>query len=60
LAQLSVLGLQLDIITCVTQSNELSKAWQLQPSVMAEAFRLPLKDELSSQYFNVFKEGKLC
>ena len=60
LAQLSVLGLQLDIITCVTQSHELSQTWQLQPSVMAEVFRLPLKDELSSQYFNVFKEGKLC
>ena len=60
LAQLSALGLELEIITCATQSNELSAAWGLQPAVMAEAFRLPCKGELASQYFNLFKEDKPC
>ena len=60
LVQLSALGLELEIITCATQSNELSAAWGLQPAVMAEAFRLPCKGELASQYFNLFKEDKPC
>lgn len=60
LAQLSVLGLQLNTITCATQSNELGQAWRFQPNVMAEAFRLPFKGELASQYFSVFKEDPSC
>ena len=60
LAQLSVLGLQLNTITCATQSHELGQAWRFQTSLMAEAFRLPFKGELASQYFNVFKEDPSC
>ena len=60
LAQLKVLGLQPNAITCASQMDELGQAWGLQPGVMAEAFRLPCMDELASHYFNVFKENKPC
>ena len=60
LAQLKVLGLQPNAITCASQMDELGQAWGLQPGVMAEAFRWPCKDELVSHYFNVFKENKPC
>ena len=59
-AQLKVLGLQPDAIHCASQMDELEEAWGLQPGVMAEAFRLPCKDELASHYFNLFKEDKAC
>jgi hypothetical protein len=59
-AQFNALDLQLEAITCVSQSNELGEAWGLLPSLMAEAFRLPYKDELASQYFNVFEADKPC
>jgi hypothetical protein len=38
----------------------LGEAWNLLPGLMAEAFRLPYKDELASQYFNVFEADKPC
>ena len=60
LAQLNALDLQPDAITCSSQMNELGQAWGLQPGVMAEAFRLPHRDELSGHYFNLFKEDKPC
>jgi len=60
LAQLKVLGLQPNAITCASQMDELGQTWGLQPGVMAEAFRLPCMDELASHYFNVFKENKPC
>ena len=59
-AQLMALDLQPDAIHCASQMDELEEAWGLQPGVMAEAFRLPCKDELASHYFNVFKEDKAC
>jgi hypothetical protein len=59
-AQLNALDLQPDTITCSSQMNELGQAWGLQPGVMAEAFRLPCKDELASHYFNLFKEDTPC
>jgi len=60
LAQLKVLGLQPNAITCASQMDELGQTCGLQPGVMAEAFRLPCMDELASHYFNVFKENKPC
>ena len=60
LAQLKVLDLQPDAITCASQMDELGLAWGLQPGVMAEAFRLPHMDELPGHYFNLFKEDKPC
>ena len=60
LAQLKVLGLQPDAITCASQMDELEEALGLQPGVMSEAFRLPYMDELASHYFNLFKEDKPC
>ena len=60
LAQLNALDLQPDAITCASQMDELELAWKLQPGVMAEAFRLPHKDELPGHYFNLFKEDKPC
>ena len=59
-AQFNALDLQLEVITCASQSNELGEAWNLLPGLMAEAFRLPYKDELASQYFNVFEADKPC
>ena len=60
LAQLNALDLQPDAITCASQMDGLELAWELQPGVMAEAFRLPHRDELSGHYFNLFKEDKPC
>ena len=60
LAQLNALDLQPDAITCASQMDELELAWELQPGVMAEAFRLPHMDELPGHYFNLFKEDKPC
>ena len=60
LAQLNALDLQPDAITCASQMDELELAWKLQPGVMAEAFRLPHKDELAGHYFNLFKEDNPC
>ena len=60
LAQLNALDLQPDAITCASQMDELELAWELQPGVMAEAFRLPHRDELSGHYFNLFKEDRPC
>jgi hypothetical protein len=60
LAQLNALDLQPDAITCASQMDELELAWELQPGVMAEAFRLPHRDELSGHYFNLFKENRPC
>jgi hypothetical protein len=59
-AQFNALDLQLEVITCASQSDELGEAWDLLPGLMAEAFRLPYKDELASQYFNVFEADKPC
>lgn len=59
-AQFNALDLQLEVITCASQSDELGEAWNLLPGLMAEAFRLPYKDELASQYFNVFEADKPC
>ena len=60
LAQLKVLGLQPDAITCASQMDLLEGALGLQPGVMSEAFRLPYMGELASHYFNLFKGDKPC
>jgi hypothetical protein len=60
LAQLKVLGLQPEAITCASQMDLLEGALGLQPGVMSEAFRLPYMGELASHYFNLFKGDKPC